>query len=95
MDIKSYISSVINYYEGDRIAPEDVEVSQRPDLFHDWDGASWVPNIARQNAAINAPIFDALDALDLKSIRAIREGDSVRVAALEAQAAALRATLAK
>jgi hypothetical protein len=45
--------------------------------------------IARQ-----AEIMDALDALDRKSIRAIREGDAARIAQWEAQAVALRAELA-
>lgn len=44
-------------------------------------------------ASTNAPIQAQLDALDAKSIRALREGDAARVAALEAQAAALRAQL--
>jgi hypothetical protein len=43
----------------------------------------------------NAPILAALDALDAKSIRPLREGDAVRVAALEQQAAELRAQLRK
>lgn len=41
----------------------------------------------------NAPILVALAAIDSKSIRALREGDAVRTAALEAQAVALRLTL--
>jgi hypothetical protein len=47
----------------------------------------------QQNAIINKPIYDQLDALDLKSIRAIRSNDSIRIAELEAQAVALRAQL--
>ena len=46
-------------------------------------------------AEINAPIYAQLDAIDAKSIRALREGDASRVAAIEAQATALRATLVK
>jgi len=44
---------------------------------------------------INAPILAQLEALDAKSIRPLREGDSVRVTALEQQAAALRLQLIK
>lgn len=40
-----------------------------------------------------ADIKAKLQAIDSKSIRPIREGDAVRVAALEAQAAALREEL--
>lgn len=38
-------------------------------------------------------IYVLLAQLDLKSIRALREGDVVRIAALEAEAVALRAEL--
>lgn len=38
-------------------------------------------------------IYILLEQLDLKSIRALREGDTVRIAALEDQAVALRAEL--
>lgn len=41
----------------------------------------------------NKPIYDALDALDLKTIRPLRAGDMQKVEELEAQAVALRAQL--
>lgn len=41
----------------------------------------------------NAPIYAALDKLDLKSIRAIRENDAARITALEAEATLLRVDL--
>lgn len=44
---------------------------------------------------INAPILAALEAIDAKSVRPLREGDAVRVAALETEAEALRARLVK
>lgn len=47
----------------------------------------------QQNAIVNKPIHDQLDVIDLKSIRAIRSNDIVRIAELEAQAVALRAQL--
>lgn len=43
----------------------------------------------------NAPIFLALDLIDRKSIRALREGNSARLIELESQAAALRERLKK
>lgn len=42
------------------------------------------------NKKLNEPIYEKLAALDAKSIRALREGDSTRLAALEAQAESLR-----
>lgn len=92
---KCFLSLVEGYYEGDRMAVEDQEVPRRPDHLHDWIGSSWVLNETKANEAHNEPIYAQLEALDIKSIRAIREGDSARVAALEAQASELRASLAK
>ena len=45
--------------------------------------------------AHNEPILEALALIDAKSIRPLREGDTERVATLEAQAAALRLQLRK
>lgn len=41
-------------------------------------------------AELNAPIYAAMEALDAKSIRPLREGDQIRIAAIEAQIADLR-----
>ena len=46
-----------------------------------------------QNKIANQPIYDQLDTIDLKSIRALREGDTTRITALTNQAITLRATL--
>jgi len=46
-------------------------------------------------AELNAPIYAAMEELDAKSIRPLREGDQVRITAIEAQIADLRKTLAK
>ncbi len=43
----------------------------------------------------NAPILAALAAIDTKTIRPLREGDTDRIAMLDAEAAALRAQLRK
>jgi hypothetical protein len=47
----------------------------------------------RQNAIQNAPIIAQLQALDLQSIRCLREPDAAKLASITAQAVALRATL--
>ena len=44
---------------------------------------------------INADTFARLALIDLKSIRALREGDATRLASLEVQAAAERGKLVK
>lgn len=48
---------------------------------------------AQEVALHNAPILQALQDIDARSIRALREGDQVRINALEAEAAALRSQL--
>ena len=65
--------------------------------FLAWQEAGGVPDPVDPPSAaeINAPIYAKLDELDRKSIRALREGDAARVAQIEAQASALRATLVK
>lgn len=52
------------------------------------------PTAAEIAAARKAEILAALSALDAKSIRPLREGDTARVDTLEAQASLLRAELA-
>jgi hypothetical protein len=50
--------------------------------------------VAEQKAARRAEIMVSLDALDFKAIRPLLEGDSVKVADIVAQKAALRQELA-
>lgn len=55
---------------------------------------------AMRNAPIsvddfNAPILQALETIDKKSIRALREGDQSRIISLETEAVALRSKLKK
>lgn len=83
------------YYEGEQFGEDHFAVPQRPDWTHDWNGSAWVINSTRANAAHNAPILDQLAVIDAKSVRALREGDAARIAALETDAAALRAQLAQ
>lgn len=59
-----------------------------------WNGQIFTPP-APDLTQHNTPILAELAAIDAKSIRALREGDLARIAALEAQAAALRAQLMK
>lgn len=59
------------------------------------NGVELAPSAPVTLEAHNAPILTALARIDAKSIRPLREGDSARVADLEAQAAALRAKLRK
>jgi len=60
-----------------------------------WNGATFSAPPAPSAAEFNAPILAQLAAIDAKSIRALRENDQTRIAAWEAQAAALRAQLQK
>lgn len=53
-----------------------------------------LPTYTAQPARAAADILQALAQIDVRSIRALREGDSARIASLEADAAALRAELA-
>jgi len=46
-----------------------------------------------KNKINNQPIYDQLEAIDMKSIRALRTNDTVRLAALEQEAVALRSQL--
>ena len=57
------------------------------------DGA-WVVVDATPPKRTDQDIYAELTALDVKSIRALREGNTERIAAIEAQAVALRAELA-
>lgn len=59
------------------------------------DGVELAPPASVSIEAHNAPILAELARIDAKSIRPLREGDTARVADLEAQAAALRAQLRK
>lgn len=48
---------------------------------------------AEQRVALNKHIYEQLDVLDVKSIRALRTNDTQRLAQIEQQAAALRKQL--
>jgi hypothetical protein len=47
----------------------------------------------QQNKILNIPIIAQLEAIDLKTIRSLRENDTDRIAQFTAQAATLRASL--
>ena len=57
------------------------------------DSATVAAYTYRQNATANKPIYDALDALDMQSIRALRTSDTARLTSIENKAIALRAKL--
>ena len=59
------------------------------------NGLEPAPPVPMSAERHNMPILAALDAIDGKSIRALREGDAARIASLESQAAALRLQLRK
>ena len=59
------------------------------------DGVEPAPPVPVSMEVYNAPLLAELERIDLKSIRALREGDAARIADFEAQAAALRVQLRK
>lgn len=36
-----YLTPRLDYYEGDRVALEDIDVPQRPDQYSVWNGTGW------------------------------------------------------
>jgi len=58
-----------------------------------WRGDGWEIVEASPPARTRDEILQALAQIDVRSIRALREGDTVRIASLEAEAAALRGAL--
>jgi hypothetical protein len=62
-----------------------------------WDGMQFIaPAVPKPTASeINAPIIAALDVIDMKSIRALRDGDQTFLDKYRAESAALRKQLVK
>lgn len=56
--------------------------------------SNWIAPPAPQFVRTRADVLAELAAIDMRSIRALREGNTARIAELEAQAVALRAELA-
>lgn len=54
---------------------------------------TWIDTIANLKDVINEPVKAQLKELDIRSIRAIREKDDIRIASREAEAVILRAEL--
>ncbi|MBT9177368.1 MAG: hypothetical protein DDT20_01701 [Firmicutes bacterium] len=72
----------------------NVQFTAEEELERDREEAAWaVAQTAVRKAAANAIIQAQLDAADLKIIRALTEGDTVRIAAHVTAQAALRAKL--
>ncbi len=78
----------------DGLVWENQEISKPTDQ----DLIAWESEYAEQlvfnsNKALNKPIYDELNRIDIKSIRALREGNTERINALELEASSLRAQL--
>lgn len=82
----------IRLSDGARIEPDTANMDWVEYLR--WEGAGGVTG-PMAPLDINAPIYAQLEEVDRKSIRPAREGDTVRLAALEAQAQALRSQLVR
>ncbi len=54
-----YIDTQGRYYEGDRMSALDTAVPARPTVYHDWNGTSWVGDVARADAALKAAVDKA------------------------------------
>lgn len=65
-----YITPQGRYYENEREHALDVEVPQRPSLFHHWDGASWVLDQSAQHAEDAAAARAAIDAAEAAQAKA-------------------------
>lgn len=50
-----------SYYEGDNVAAGSIEVLQRPDALHDWNGITWVLNPVRAVDVASKKIEDKID----------------------------------
>jgi hypothetical protein len=69
--------------------------AQNADIGDAWDGAQFIQRVepSATAAEANAPILAALDTIDLKSIRALRDGDQGFIEKYRAESAALRKQL--
>lgn len=78
---KYWINSLSNeYVEGDQPSSLHIEVPQRPDYTHDWDGTKWVQN--PDKVSISAPSVEE----QLAAIRkAIVKNDKTDIIAIDAQ----------
>lgn len=90
-----FVSNVIEV-EDLTVFPNLVDASVGCNPGDKYANGVFTPSIAVLTPSqINAPILSQLDFLDAKSIRALREGDAVRIASIESEAAALRLQLVK
>lgn len=94
----SYLDPAGNYYEGDRVGA-DVEVPQRPNSKHVWDGSAWAMSDAERRAEHNGPLLEQIAALEVQQARPLRElalgidGARERLQDLDNQIATLRGRL--
>lgn len=92
-----YLQDVLPEHEAAHIEMPEVDALNWPAYRANTqrDGLELAPPPAPNADQHNAPILAALAAIDAKTIRPLREGDAARVAALDTEAAALRAQLMK
>ncbi|MDO9011327.1 MAG: hypothetical protein Q7U78_05905 [Gallionella sp.] len=77
------------------------QIVPQPSVHHDWSGAGWTLNAAKQQAANNADLIAQIAATEAQQVRPVRElivnpanaFAAKKLAALDAQIAALRAQL--
>ena len=81
--------------DGVYIADWCLEGVEKPtdEILASWDNEVQSSYEAAQRTRLNKHIYEQLDALDVKSIRALRTNDTQRLAQIEQQAAALRKQL--
>lgn len=84
--------TVINYVEVNEFSHEFVDPVGSV-LGSIWDGSAFNPPHIPPTVRTRQEIISELEALDLKSIRPIREGDVVRIATIEEKMASLRIEL--
>lgn len=77
-----FISKDFGYYEGDKANASDIEVPQRPDGDHVWDGSAWGVDSAKWNARIDAQI----SAVERQSLLPRVSRDFFRMTAIQAAA---------
>jgi hypothetical protein len=85
---------------GDTLYPPDMQLIDAtppgPGLWRYTNGefVAVVPEVPASTTRPRAEVLADLASIDMRSIRALREGNAARIAELEAQAVALRAELA-
>lgn len=97
MITKYYVNAAGNYiggFQGAQPPSGSIEVPNAPEHAADtWVNGAWLKNPAREKNEFNAAIKKQIEALDIKRIRPLAEGDALFLDGLNKQIAALRAQL--